>query len=259
MSDTCKYCGAALEDGSRICPNCGKVVPRVQRAAVHKDGNQFSAINTGMYQNKQLTDTKRQFQPNMEASNQTYSKVRKHVAEQTYNRNRKVQHSNNSIKMNFVNTNFDAQAKAFRGTELETTSGNEKRSSLHPILNKIGWIIAALVFLYFAIGGVLIIITRNSTYDFDLEGSDPLVADTYGQAVYNYFESGWWHFRFTKGVYYTGETKDGKKYEIYFSKDKEGERIVSKLVIDGTEIKAKTTKDLMTAHIMGLFMAEKRP
>ena len=55
MSNTCKYCGAVLEEGSVICANCGKVVPRAHRAAVHSNANQFSAINTSMYKNEQIT------------------------------------------------------------------------------------------------------------------------------------------------------------------------------------------------------------
>ncbi len=253
MSNTCKYCGAVLEEGSVICANCGKVVPRTHRAAVHSNANQFSAINTSMYKNEQITDSKRQFQPTMESSSQTYNKVRKHVADQVYNKNRKGQHSNNSIKMNFANTNFDAQAKNFRATELETTSGNEKRSSLHPFLNKLGWIIAALVFIYFTFGGIMILITKNDTYDFDIPGSNPLVADTYGEAIYNYFDSGWWHYRFTKGVYFTGE-RAGKEYEVYFGVENK-KRVVTKLVEDGKEVDAS---DLMGTRIMGMFMADKR-
>ena len=158
-------------------------------------------------------------------------------------------------KRNLANNNFEAQASGLRPTEIETTSGNEKKSSLHPIINRIAWIIAAIVFLYFAIGGVVIIIYRNSTYDFELASKKQLVAEDYGDAMHNYFESGWWHFRISKGVYFTGTTKDGKKYEIYFS-NHHGKRIVDEVIIDGEEEEAE---DLMKAQIMPMFMADERP
>ena len=88
-----------------------------------------------------------------------------------------------------------------------------------------------VVFLYFAYGGIRILITKNATYNFNLEGTKPLVAEDYGDAMYNYFESGWWHYRFTKGVViklvHNGETYQGEK--------------------------------LMSTWIMGMFMADKRP
>ena len=109
--------------------------------------------------------------------------------------------------------------------------------------------------LYFTIGGIFILIQKNATYDFGIEGENPLVADTYGEAMSNYFESGWWHFRFTKGVYFVGKTKDGDKYELHFSKFA-GKKVVDKLVINGEEIEAD---DLMKSWIMPMFMAEEKP
>ena len=99
----------------------------------------------------------------------------------------------------------------------------------------------------------MILITKNDTYDFDIPGSNPLVADTYGEAMYNYFDSGWWHYRFTKGVYFTGK-RAGKEYEVYFGVENK-KRVVTKLVEDGKEVDAS---DLMGTRIMGMFMADKR-
>ncbi len=252
MSQFCKNCGAPLADGERLCTNCGKVAPK-QRKSVTKSENQFSAINQGMYENKQLTDVKRQFSPTMAASNQTLSKERQRV---TNSATQKAAQNRKAMKMrNLANNNFDAQAQGLRPTEVETTSGNEKKSALHPIVNRIMWIILGLVVLYFVIGGIVLLIYRNSTYDFDIKDADPLVANSYGEAMHNYFESGWWHFRFTSGVTFTGKTADGDKYEIHFSKVN-GKRIVDELYINGEEIEAD---DLMKARIMPMFMApEKR-
>lgn len=252
MSQFCKNCGAPLADGERLCTNCRKVAPR-QHKTVVKSESQFSAINQGMYENKQLTDVKRQFSPMMSATNGTLTKERERSAKETQH---KAENARKMAKMrNLGNNNFDAQAKGIRATEIETTSGNERKSSLHPKLNKLAWIVLALVVLYFAVGGIFILMYRNATYDFGIEGESPLVADTYGEAMSNYFESGWWHFRFTKGVYFVGKTKDGDKYELHFSKFA-GKRVVDKLVINGEE---KDADDIMKAWIMPMFMAEEKP
>ena len=195
MSQFCKNCGAPLADGERLCTNCGKVAPR-QHKTVVKSESQFSAINQGMYENKQLTDVKRQFSPMMSATNGTLTKERERSAKETQH---KAENARKMAKMrNLGNNNFDAQAKGIRATEIETTSGNERKSSLHPKLNKLAWIVLALVVLYFAVGGIFILMYRNATYDFGIEGENPLVADTYGEAMSNYFESGWWHCRFCR-------------------------------------------------------------
>ncbi len=253
MSQVCKNCGALLADGERLCTNCGKVAPR-QRKAVVKNENQFSAINQGMYENKQITDVKRQFSPTMASSSQTYSKERQRYAKEATQKS--VQNKKTMRMRNLANNNFDAQAKGMRATEIETSSGNENKSSLHPIVNKIAWIIAAIIALYFIIGGIILLIYRNDTYDFKFDGKNPLVANTYAEAMHNYFDSGWWHFRFTKGVYFKGETADGDTYEIYFTKDKHGVRYVDKVIKNDEEIESD---DLMNAIIMPMFMAEEKP
>ena len=252
MSQICKNCGALLADGERLCTNCGKVAPK-ERRQVARSENQFSAINQGMYENKQLTDVKRQFSPMMSATNGTLTKERERSAKETAHKAEKARRM--AKARNLANNNFEAQAAGLRPTEIETTSGNENKSSLHPIVNKIAWIIAGIIFLYFAIGGIVILIYKNSTYDFELASSKQLVAEDYGEAMHNYFESGWWHFRFTKGVYYVGTTKDGDKYEIYFSKHG-GKRVVDELYINGEE---QIADDIMKSRIMPMFMADKKP
>ncbi|MBQ2580582.1 MAG: zinc ribbon domain-containing protein [Ruminococcus sp.] len=252
MSQICKNCGALLADGERLCTNCGKVAPK-ERRQVARSENQFSAINQGMYENKQLTDVKRQFSPMMSATNGTLTKERERSAKETAHKAEKARRM--AKARNLANNNFEAQAAGLRPTEIETTSGNENKSSLHPIVNKIAWIIAGIIFLYFAIGGIVILIYKNSTYDFELASSKQLVAEDYGEAMHNYFESGWWHFRFTKGVYYVGTTKDGDKYEIYFSKHG-GKRVVDELYINGEE---QIADDIMKSRIMPMFMADEKP
>ena len=241
-----------MAEGERLCTNCGKVAPKHVKTVV-KNENQFSAINQGMYENKQLTDVKRQFSPTMAASNQTLSRERQRV---TSSATQKAAQNRKAMKMrNLANNNFDAQAKGLRPSEVETTSGNEKKSTLHPLVNKLAWIAVGLIVLYFIIGGIVILIYRNDTYDFDIKDAHPLVAETYGEAMNNYFESGWWHFRFTSGVTYVGKTADGDKYELHFTK-LDGKHVVDELKINGEEIEAD---DLMKARIMPMFMApEKR-
>jgi hypothetical protein len=252
MSQFCKNCGAPMADGERLCTNCGKVAPK-HIHTVAKNENQFSAINQGMYENKQLTDVKRQFSPTMAASNQTLSKERQRV---TTSATQKAAQNRKAMKMrNLANNNFDAQAKGLRPTEVETTSGNEKKSILHPMVNKIMWIIAGLVALYFIIGGIILIIYKNDTYDFETKKDEHIVAHTYGEAMHNYFESGWWHFRFTTGVTYVGKTADGDKYELHFTK-KDGKRVVDEVKINGEKYEAE---NLMIAQLLPMFKApEKR-
>lgn len=252
MSQVCKNCGAMLADGERLCTNCGKVAPKERKAAA-KSENQFSAINQTIYENKQLSDVKRQFSPTMTASNQMLSKERRRYAEKAA---QKADYNANAAKRRHASTkSFDEKIKEIRPTEIETTSGNEKKSSLHPIINKIAWIVIALIAIYFTIGGIVIMVYRNATYDFGIQGSDPLVADTYAQAMHNYFDSGWWHFRLTSGVTYVGKTADGDKYELHFTK-KDGERFVDKVLINGEEVESDS---LMKSIIMPMFMADEKP
>lgn len=252
MSQVCKNCGALLADGERLCTNCGKVAPK-QRKTVTRSENQFSAINQGMYENKQITDVKRQFSPTMAASKQTLTKERQKSAREA---TQKATQNRKAMKMrNLANNNFDAQAQNIRASEVETTSGNEKKSSLHPLVNKVAWIVAAVIALYFIIGGIILLIYRNDTYDFDIEGTKPLVANTYAEAMHNYFDSGWWHFRFTSGVTFVGKTDKGDKYELHFTK-RDGQHIVDELKINGEKVEAD---DLMKAYIMPMFMADEKP
>ena len=256
MSETCKFCGALIEEGAQICTNCGKVIPKKRGVIRKKRESQFSAINSSVYKNNPVqTDDRHRFEPTMASSNQVYSKERKRVSRNTFERNRRAQKTENLMQRDFANNNFDAQASGLRPLEVETSSGNAGKSKLHPILNKIGWCIVLVVFLYFAYGGIRILITKNATYSFNLEGTKPLVAEDYGDAMYNYFESGWWHYRFTKGVYYTGETKNGDKFELYFDK-RDGKTVVIKLVHNGETYQGEK---LMSTWIMGMFMADIRP
>ena len=254
MSQICPNCGAVLADGERMCMNCGKVLPKKVKAVV-KEENQFSAINQGMYQNTQLTDVKRQFQPTMAASNQTYSKERNRSVKSTTERNKKTKRiSHAAFNINLDDKTFDAQAKALRPTEVETGSGNKSKSKLHPVANKIGWTITLLVFLYFLIGGIVILIVRNSSYDFEDDPESPIVAYSYAEAMYNYFDSGWWHFRFTKGVTFTGE-KDGDKYELHFTKIN-GKRVVDEIYINGKKV---DNPNPMKHYVRDMFAAEQKP
>ena len=208
-----------------------------------------------MYQNTQLTDVKRQFQPTMAASNQTYSKERNRSVKSTTERNKKTKRiSHAAFNINLDDKTFDAQAKALRPTEVETGSGNKSKSKLHPVANKIGWTIALLVFLYFLIGGIMILIVRNSSYDFEDDPENPIVAYSYAEAMNNYFDSGWWHFRFTKGVTFTGE-KDGDKYELHFTKIN-GKRVVDEIYINGKKV---DNPNPMKHYVRDMFAAEQKP
>lgn len=253
MNQVCKNCGAEMAEGERFCTSCGKVAPK-QRKATVKNESQFSAINQGMYENKQITDVKRQFSPTMTSSSQVLTKERQRSATEAAH---KVELSAKAAeKRRWANNDFDAQAQRIRPSEVETTSGNEKKSSLHPILNKIAWTIFGLVVLYFVIGGIILMIYRNDTYkNFRLESEEKIVASTYAEAMHNYFESGWWHCRITSGVTYVGKTSSGDKYELHFTR-RNGKRIVDEVKKNGEKI---DSDDIMNGIIKEMFLADERP
>ncbi len=243
MKKVCGYCGAVIDDGAKICTNCGKMI--AARGSAQKEGGlQFSNYGGSSMPVQNKPDVRT---PYMSRSN---AKQARQEAD-----NRAYQRAGQSTQQRRTDSGYDPvrQAQQQRVPFVtNTSSGKEKtKSKITPIIGALVKIILALVILYVLFGFIRVMLVRSADYDFNLGEGMTLECENYGEAMDNYFEKGHWRYHL-KGncVTYTGETDSGEVYELTFGKiDKQ--TAVTRLVIDG---KAVDKDKIMDVYIMGMFM-----
>jgi hypothetical protein len=238
MKKVCSYCGALMEEGAKICTNCGKVVPSQNKTA--SQSGQFNNFDDS-YNEKRTASTRNAPRVNPQDS------LRKKSTGGT---------PSEAKRNKVVDSDYDPvrQARQERIPFVtNASSGKQENSSkIMPIIGMLVKIIIAVAVLFVGFSFVRCYLVSSKGYDFKLDESITLNSDTYGDAFDNYFEEGKWRYHI-KGnkVVYTGTTKDGETYEMYFGKYA-GQTAVTRLTIDG---KSVDEDKIMQLYIMPMFMA----
>jgi len=246
MKKVCGYCGAMIEDGSKICTNCGKMIA-AKGNAPKQGGLQFSNYGGSAMpvQNK----------PEVRAPYMSKSNARQARQEAD---DRAYQRAGQPAGKHRTDSGYDPVRQAGQQKipfVTNSSSGKEKnKSKVLPLVGTLVKIILVLLIIYVLFGFIRVMLVRTADYDFKLGEGMKLECENYGEAMDNYFEKGSWRYHL-KGnqVTYTGETKSGEKYELTFGK-KDGQTAVTRLVIDGKPVDKEKIMDI---YIMGMFMSSK--
>ena len=230
MSRHCTFCGSTLEDGAKICTNCGKMVPiatSAQRRGEQEyiDRSRLQGMPKRVYEHPKRAEAEERMR-----------------REQTRPRGQAAQARNR-----------EPSAADYRRTPTErSTSGKENYGKGKKIIKALLKIAVIIAIVYFVLAFVRIASVRRSSYDFDTQMA--MTSENYGEAVDAYFKSGKWKYNIFKNqVSYEGTSQKGDDYVMIFGK-KKGQTIVREMTIDGKNV---GSSEIMT-DVMGMFMAEKK-
>lgn len=242
MKNVCSHCGAVIENGSKICTNCGRMVSGADIQGKGQE-RQFSSFGgaqgnvPGAGNRARTTYAAQRSAKQMKAPTQNYGE---------------------NAKRRQIDPGYDPVKQAAKQKVpfvTNETSGKEKnRSTVRPLLAALVKVALAAAVLYIAFAFVMVMLVRTAGYDFKLAEGVALPCDSYGEAFDNYFEDGKWRYSL-KGnkVTFTGTDKDGKEYDITFGK-KDGKTVVKRMLIDKKLI---SEDKIMDIYVMGMFMSEK--
>lgn len=232
MSRHCTFCGSKLEDGAKICTNCGKMVPIA--SSVQKRGEQ-EYIDRSRIQG---------------IPKRVYEHPKRAEAEE---RMRREQEARNARRARETARNRELSAQEHRRTPTEhSSSGKENYGNGKKIVKTVLKFAVILALIYFVLAFVRILGVRHSTYKFDTEMT--LANENYGEAFDAYFKSGKWKYNIFKNqVSYEGTSESGDEYTMTFGK-KKGQTIVRLMTKNGK----KMASDSIMNDVMGMFMFEKK-
>lgn len=238
MSRHCTFCGSKLEDGAKICTNCGRIVsvnPAGQRQQFDQDERQEYIDRSRM----------------QSIPKRVYEHPKRAEAEE---RMRKEQEAKARRKRNAERRNPPPVNNGYERTPTEHDgSGKEKYGKKKKIIKRVLKIAIILFVIYFAIALFRVISVKLSTYKFETEMT--LSNENYGQAINAYFQKGKWKYNIFKNeVSYQGTSQDGDKYVMTFKRE-DGQTIVNSMTINGEKVK---TDMIMKTKVMGMFMAEEK-
>ena len=177
MGRICQSCHARIDDGMKICPNCGRIVPA--------EKNRSDAVG---------------YQP---APKRVYEHPKRRSSTPP-----PAQAQPCSAKVS------NERKKSSYPAHPQETGRKKKRSKLGLLwkLLKAALIVLAVYAVIFA---AQVFRIRHSSYDFSLEMK--MTHENYGEAIDEYFESGSWSYNpFTFTATYTGENSRNEEYEIKF-------------------------------------------
>ena len=149
MSRHCTFCGSKLEDGAKICTNCGKMVPiasSTQRRGEQEfiDRSRIQGIPKRVYEHPKRAEAEERMRREQEA--------------------RRVK------RVRETERNREMSAADYRRTPTEhSSSGKENYGKGKKILKTLFKITVVILVIYFVIAFVRIFSVRHSTYDFDTE------------------------------------------------------------------------------------------
>lgn len=256
MKRTCNYCGAVLEEGSKICTNCGKVIATQKK--VNNQGGQFNNFDERATQN--VKSTKNVQNTQQKASGETFQRTQQKANRQGRGSSYEDFSSGTSVKRQAARKNYDfdtvSKAQNVRiPFETNASSGKENRSKIAPVLSTIVKIILILVIAYIVFMFVRCYLVSHKSYNFDLDDNIKLTSENYGEAVDNYFKDGKWRYDIKENkVTYIGETNSGEEYVMTFG-SRDGETVVISLTIDGERV---PTDKIMDLYVMPMFMADNK-
>ena len=222
MKQNCMNCGSVVEEGAKICPNCGRIIMQ------NKEKPKYNTFSNGPSRKKTRTVN---FEEDTIYSSDLLRKKKPPKEQSSFS---------------------PEQRAALENTKYQRTnySGRQNYGKIVPFVGKIIKIAIVLVLLYLLLCFVRVYSTKSANYKFDTKMDLP--CDSYGEAFDAYFEDGSWHYRLTRNrVSYEGKLK-GKTYKMTFKKEN-GQVVVDTLYIDSEEIE----KDkIMDDYVLGMFMSE---
>lgn len=238
MSRHCTFCGSKLEDGAKICTNCGRIVP------VNPAGQRCQYDQN---ERQEYIDRSRM----QSIPKRVYEHPKRAEAEE---RMRKQREEKARRKRNAERRNPPPADNGYERTPTEHNgSGKEKYGKKKKIVKRILKIAVILFAIYFAVALIMVFSVKLSTYEFETEMT--LTNENYGQAINAYFKDGKWKYNIFKNeVSYQGTSQNGDKYFMTFKRE-DGQTIVDYMTVNGEKVKTDT---IMKTKVMGMFMSEER-
>ena len=229
MARRCSSCDAVVEDGMRLCPNCGRLIASIGDRHEYQPENGYRArpASAEIPRRREGEQRRRPSAPDRGTGNRPgRPPVRKDTRD--------------SAKHSSAKKNKTAKKPAPRREERELPLWTR-------IIKRVTLVLVILAAVYFALFGLQVLRIKHSTYDFDTQMK--LTASNYGEAFSNSVTDGSWSYNpFTFGMTYSG-IHDGKEIEIKFSA---AISLEVKSIRVGEE--EKTAKEQINIYLMGLFI-----
>lgn len=230
MSRHCTFCGSKLEDGAKICTNCGRIAPINPPGQRQQDERQEYIERSRMQ-----SIPKRVYEHPKRA--EAEERMRKQQEAKAYKRR--------------VNPPIIDKGNERTPTE-HSGSGKEKYGRKKRIVKGLLKLVVILFVIYLAIALIRVFSVKLSSCDFETEMT--LTNENYGQAINAYFKEGKWKYNILKNeVSYQGTAQNGDKYVMTFKRE-DGQTVVNYMTVNGEKVKT----DAIKTKVMGMFMAEEK-
>ncbi len=221
MANRCTYCGSQLDEGVKLCPECGRLTG-IDSAAPKRPATRQAPPPRRVYEHPVRA------QRRQAAAQQQAARPQQRPAPVQEPQRRRQPQADPRLQ--------------------ETAKKKKSKHIIWSIVKKLllaGIIVGAI---YAALAFANITLIKRAGYDFDLPME--LEQDNYGDAIDVYFKDGSWSFNlFTFTVSYEGRANNGKDYEMKFGREK-GQVVVTEMRVNGKKI---NKKDIMPLYVMGMF------
>ena len=227
MARRCSSCDAVVEEGMRLCPNCGRLIASIgDRHEYQPEGGRKARPASA------------------EMPRRSEGGQRKRPAASA----RDGQHRKSPARKDTRDSTKRPAAKKAKSAKKPVPKQDERELPVWTkVIKRVTLILVILAAVYFALFGLQVLRIKHSTYDFDTQMK--LTASNYGEAFSNSVTDGSWSYNpFTFGMTYSG-IHDGKEIEIKFSA---AISLEVKSIRVGEE--EKTAKEQINIYLMGLFI-----
>lgn len=242
MKSTCRFCGAAVNSQSKICPGCGKVLPAYRGVDLNLENRKKKRNENGLTPDARVSPKT------------TYASIRSGrqigVADEDYGKAKASKNNNIDYLKTLELTHSSFMTSA--------SSGKFKNRSI--FASGLGRAIRFLFLLAIAFAcyiAIKVTVVMNETYHFKSGYSVEITMpnQNYRQALSAYFEEGhWWYDLGSNRVMYKGTDYKGDNYVMYFEKYK-GQMAVTTLYVNGVRITGD--HDIMYKYIIVMFRTPK--
>lgn len=231
MERHCSACGARISDDMKICGNCGKIIPPHQK--VRQDVHNVFNQNINIQNDNKLSPQRKAAKSNNKSKAIPKTNIQKNIPKKQFEKNNVKESDFFEMKRNVPN-----QSKKQKTITIKNNRNIKKYIKIALIV----------LIIYIAISLVQIFRVKHTGYEFkstDMKMSQ----DNFGQAIDVFFENGHWTYNpFTLTVKYSGETTDGKEYNLKFSAVATVK--IKEITVDGKE----KTDSQMESVLMGMFI-----
>lgn len=228
MANRCTYCGSQLDEGVKLCPECGRLTG-IESAAPKRPATRQAPPPRRVYEHP-VRAQRRQAAERQQAARpqQRPAPVSQRPAPVQEPQRRRQPQADPRLQ--------------------ETAKKKKSKHIIWSIVKKLLLVSIIVGAIYAALAFVNISLIKRASYDFGL--SMELEQDNYGDAIDVYFKEGSWSFNlFTFTVSYEGKANNGKDYEMKFGREK-GQVVVTEMRVNGKKI---SKKDIMPLYVMGMF------